>query len=59
MARKVCSLSEVCWGVQLPAGLIDSDETAADAALRELKEETGMPCALHLAEPPCRTMTAS
>lgn len=27
--------------VQLPAGLIDEDETAADAAVRELKEETG------------------
>ena len=27
--------------VELPAGLIDAGETAAEAAVRELKEETG------------------
>ena len=27
--------------IEVPAGLIDAGETAEDAALRELKEETG------------------
>lgn len=34
-------LRRVCLCMQLPAGLIDAGETAAQAALRELKEETG------------------
>jgi len=29
--------------MQMPAGLIDEGEDAAQAAARELKEETGMP----------------
>ena len=30
--------------VEFPAGLVDKGETAADAALRELAEETGWAC---------------
>ncbi|KAG9335617.1 hypothetical protein JZ751_004382 [Albula glossodonta] len=30
-----------CYTLELPAGLIDGSESAEEAALRELKEETG------------------
>ena len=29
--------------LQLPAGLVDANETPGEAAVRELKEETGAP----------------
>ncbi len=29
------------WGWELPGGMIDTDEEPADAAIRELEEETG------------------
>jgi 8-oxo-dGTP pyrophosphatase MutT (NUDIX family) len=35
------TLHDGTWPMQLPAGLIDANESAAEAALRELKEETG------------------
>ncbi|XP_038054254.1 ADP-sugar pyrophosphatase-like isoform X1 [Patiria miniata] len=30
-----------CYTIEFPAGLVDSEETVAEAAIRELKEETG------------------
>ena len=38
---------------QFPAGLIDAGETAAQAALRELKEETGYSGAVAEVSPVC------
>lgn len=39
------STLHACWmfpaSPQLPAGLVDCNETAGEAAVRELKEETG------------------
>ena len=43
----------MCLCMQLPAGLIDAGETAAQAALRELKEETGRLTYLLLQEVEC------
>jgi ADP-ribose pyrophosphatase len=40
MSISCCSTMLACR-VQLPAGLIDEGESAAEAAVRELKEETG------------------
>jgi len=36
------AVSSFCW--EVPRGFIDENETAVDAALRELKEETGLCC---------------
>ena len=40
------------YTLELPAGLIDAGESASEAALRELREETGMPCLTTIPRPP-------
>lgn len=46
--HSLCNSTDPCpalppseWLPQLPAGLVDVNETAGEAAVRELKEETG------------------
>ena len=41
------------YTIELPAGLIDEGETYAEAALRELKEETGYVGVVKSISPPC------
>ncbi|KAJ9131351.1 ADP-ribose pyrophosphatase protein [Pleurostoma richardsiae] len=40
------------YTVEWPAGLIDADETAEEAAVREFKEETGYDCRVLSVSPP-------
>ncbi|KAK3331759.1 ADP-ribose pyrophosphatase [Cercophora scortea] len=40
------------YTVEWPAGLIDADETAEEAAVREFKEETGYECKVLSVSPP-------
>ena len=41
-----------CHTIELPAGLLDAGETASEAALRELKEETGYTAVVEHVSPP-------
>ncbi|CAK7264689.1 hypothetical protein SEPCBS119000_001122 [Sporothrix epigloea] len=40
------------YSVEWPAGLVDADETAEEAAVREFKEETGYSCRVTSVSPP-------
>ncbi|CAK7263420.1 hypothetical protein SEPCBS57363_000549 [Sporothrix epigloea] len=40
------------YSVEWPAGLVDADETAEQAAVREFKEETGYDCRVTSVSPP-------